>query len=85
MTKLRSVKSNGLKIGTKLAAISIAISLFAVSTVAILSGVSSNEALRREAFERLTAVRELKAQQIESYFSQVRDEITFASSCHKTL
>lgn len=79
MTKLRSVKSNGLKIGTKLAAISIAISLFAVSTVAILSGVSSNEALRREAFERLTAVRELKAQQIESYFSQVRDEITFAS------
>jgi len=69
----------GLKIGTKLAVISILISMVAVSTAAVLAGYSSNLALKRAAFERLTAVRELKAQQIENYFSQVRNEMTFVS------
>ena len=69
----------GLKIGTKLAVISILISMVAVSTAAVLAGYSSNLALKRAAFERLTAVRELKAQQIENYFSQVRNEMSFVS------
>ena len=79
MTKNNNARSHGLKIGTKLAVISILISLFAVSITAILAGYSSNEALKRAAFERLTAVRELKAQQIEDYFSQVRREMAFVS------
>ncbi|MCK0102357.1 response regulator [Pseudohalocynthiibacter sp. F2068] len=68
-----------LKIGTKLAVISILISMIAVCAAAILAGYSSSEALKQAAFERLTAVRELKAQQIEDYFSQVEDELNFIS------
>ena len=45
----------------------------------MLSGYSSTQALKRAAFERLTAVRELKAQQIEHYFSQVEEELKFIS------
>jgi PAS domain S-box-containing protein len=79
MTKERSARSSGLKIGTKLALISILISMAAVSAAAVLAGYSSNEALKRAAFERLTAVRELKAQQIENYFSQVKTDLQFIS------
>jgi len=79
MTVKTNAPSPGLKIGTKLAVISILISMAAVSAAAILAGYSSNEALKRAAFERLTAVRELKAQQIGDYFSRVRNEVTFIS------
>ena len=75
MTTERQTPKLGLTIGTKLAAISIVISMAAVCIAAVLAGYSSNEALKRAAFERLTAVRELKAQQIESYFSQVENEL----------
>ena len=77
MTTERQTPKLGLTIGTKLAAISIVISMAAVCIAAVLAGYSSNEALKRAAFERLTAVRELKAQQIESYFSQVENELNF--------
>lgn len=79
MTENKVAKSRGLGIGTKLAVISIIISMLAVSAASLLSGYSSNGALKRAAFERLTAVRELKAQQIENYFSEVRREIGFVS------
>ena len=79
MTTERQTPKLGLTIGTKLAAISIVISMAAVSIAAILAGYSSNEALKRAAFERLTAVRELKAQQIENYFSQIENELKFAA------
>lgn len=79
MTKDKASRSAGLKIGTKLAAISILISMVAVSAAAILAAYSSNFALKQAAYERLTAVRELKAQQIENYFSQVQKQITFLS------
>ncbi len=79
MTTERQTPRLGLTIGTKLAAISIVISMAAVCIAAVLAGYSSNEALKRAAFERLTAVRELKAQQIEGYFSQVENELRFLS------
>ena len=79
MTENSVAQSRGLGIGTKLAVISIVISMLAVSAASLLSGYSSNEALKRAAFERLTAVRELKAQQIENYFSEVRGEMGFVS------
>ncbi|WP_223427032.1 response regulator [Tateyamaria pelophila] len=79
MTTERQTPKLGLTIGTKLAAISIVISMAAVCIAAVLAGYSSNEALKRAAFERLTAVRELKAQQIESYFSQVENELKFVA------
>jgi PAS domain S-box-containing protein len=77
MTTERPISKMGLTIGTKLAAISIVISMAAACIAAVLAGYSSNEALKRAAFERLTAVRELKAQQVESYFSQVENELKF--------
>ncbi|MGI3187447.1 response regulator [Nioella aestuarii] len=80
MTTERQTPKLGLTIGTKLAAISIVISMAAVCVAAVLAGYSSNEALKRAAFERLTAVRELKAQQIESYFSQVENELRFIAA-----
>ena len=80
MTKNNNARSPGLRIGTKLAVISILISMAAISAASLLSGYSSNEALKRAAFERLTAVRELKAQQIENYFLQVRREMRFVSA-----
>ncbi len=79
MTNERLISKLGLTIGTKLAAISIVISMAAVCIAAVLAGYSSNEALKRAAFERLTAVRELKAQQIENYFSQVENQLKFIS------
>ena len=79
MTENNKARSSGLKIGTKLAIISILISMMAVTASSMLSGYSSTQALKRAAFERLTAVRELKAQQIEHYFSQVEDELKFIS------
>ena len=80
MTTENQKQRFGLTIGTKLAAISIVISMAAVSIAAVLAGYSSNEALKRAAFERLTAVRELKAQQIEDYFSQVENELNFIAA-----
>ncbi|MGH1461859.1 MAG: response regulator [Neptuniibacter sp.] len=79
MTKEDQKPLFGLKIGTKLAGISMIISMFAVCVAAILAGYSSNEALKDAAFERLTAVRELKAQQIEQYFLNVEAELNFIS------
>ena len=79
MTENSVAHSRGLGIGTKLAIISIIISMLAVSAASLLSGYSSNKALKGAAFERLTAVRELKAQQIENYFSEVRREMGFVS------
>ena len=79
MTTERQTPKLGLTIGTKLAAISIIISMAAVSIAAVLAGYSSTEALKRAAFERLTAVRELKAHQIENYFSQVENQLNFIS------
>ncbi|NDR55159.1 response regulator [Aliiruegeria sabulilitoris] len=72
-------KSHGLRIGTKLAVITILISMVAVSLSSLLAGNTSNQALKSAAFERLTAVRELKAQQIEDYFAQIRRQLAFIS------
>lgn len=80
MTTERQTPKFGLTIGTKLASISIVISMAAVCVAAVLAGYSSNEALTRAAYERLTAVRELKAQQIEDYFSQVENELRFIAT-----
>ena len=72
-------QKQGFNIGTKLAAITILLALAAVSISSFISGYTSNAALKSAAFDRLTAVRELKSQQIKAYFSQIEDQLTFLS------
>jgi|GEM_PF-565920 len=68
-----------LKISTKILFVttSMAIAIIIISGVA--SDVITRKATRIEAFNKLTAVREMKAQQIEDYFQQIRNQvITFS-------
>lgn len=76
--------SKGIKIGTKILMVSIPISLAAVLISSIFAGISSKNALEKAAFERLTAVRELKAQQIESYFELLGSQAVSLASNSNT-
>jgi PAS domain S-box-containing protein len=63
----------------------LALAFTAVGAVALLvSGLISYQSARRsleiESFNKLTAVRELKAQQVEAYFTQVRNQVATFSS-----
>src|SRR5687767_6767946 len=44
--------------------------------IGVLSYHSGKDALKQESFNRLTAVREMKATQIEDYFGLIRDQVT---------
>jgi len=52
------------------------ITAFTIGLIAVILGVST---LKEETFRKLTAVRELKAKQIENYFRSVREEIRIYS------
>ena len=54
--------------------------MIAVMLAALISGYSSRTALEKAAFARLTAVRELKAQQIEGYFDLVSNQVATIAS-----
>jgi PAS domain S-box-containing protein len=64
-----------LKIGTKILFVTISISLVAILVTSIVAGLTARNALEHAAFERLTAVRELKAQQIEDYFGLISNQV----------
>lgn len=44
--------------------------------IGVLSYHQGKDALEKESFDRLTAVREMKASQIEDYFTLIRDQVT---------
>ncbi|MEH6834604.1 response regulator [Falsihalocynthiibacter arcticus] len=69
-----------LKIGSKIILITVPITMIAVILAAVISGYSSRTALEKAAFARLTAVRELKAQQIEGYFDLVSNQVAMIAS-----
>ena len=69
-----------LKIGSKIILITVPITMIAVMLAALISGYSSRTALEKAAFARLTAVRELKAQQIEGYFDLVSNQVATIAS-----
>jgi PAS domain S-box-containing protein len=73
------VKSR-LKIGSKIILITVPITMIAVILAAVISGYSSRTALEKAAFARLTAVRELKAQQIEGYFDLISNQVAMIAS-----
>ncbi|NCF27042.1 MAG: response regulator [Gammaproteobacteria bacterium] len=64
-----------LKIGTKILLVTGAIAITVIVTLGVVSDLSTREAMRRDAFNKLTAVREMKAQQIEDYFTLISNQI----------
>ncbi len=65
-----------LKIGTKILIVSASIAVLAIGVTGIISDLATRSALEQEAFNKLTAVREMKAQQIESYFNLISDQLS---------
>lgn len=64
-----------MKIGLKLTLTFVAISLISVSIIGWISYQQGRTGLQQESFNRLTAVREMKASQIEDYFVQIENQI----------
>ncbi|CAG5082716.1 SpoIIE family protein phosphatase [Parvicella tangerina] len=64
-----------MKIGLKLTLTFVAISLISVSIIGWISYQQGKTGLQEESFNRLTAVREMKASQIEDYFVQIENQI----------
>ena len=56
-----------LNVGVKVSIITLPILLAAIAIISFLSIKSSQIALEKESFSKLTAVREMQAQQIENY------------------
>lgn len=70
-----------LNVGVKVSIITLPILLAAIAIISFLSIKSSQIALEKESFSKLTAVREMQAQQIENYFKQIRAQIeTFSEN-----
>ncbi|MFI5205284.1 MAG: hypothetical protein ACHQF2_12370, partial [Flavobacteriales bacterium] len=68
-----------MRIGLKLTIAFFLVALISISVVGIISYQQGKKSLKAESFNRLTAVREMKASQIEDYFKQIRDQlITFS-------
>jgi len=70
-----------IKLGTKVLIGFIISCLTAILLVATISYRIADESLEKEAFNKLTVVREMKSTQIEDYFSLIRDQMeTFSDS-----
>lgn len=67
-------KLNNLKVGTKLLFVFLAIGIVAIGAIGTIGYNTAKNSLEEEAFNKLTAVREMKASQIEAYFQQIRDQ-----------
>jgi PAS domain S-box-containing protein len=66
---------NHLKIGTKILLIITLVSILAISISGYIGYDTAKQSLTEESFNKLTAVRELKANQIEAYFQQISDQV----------
>ena len=64
-----------LDIGTKIIAVMLPCILIIISVTSFFSIKTSQIAIEAEAFNKLVAIRELKAAQIENYFTQIRGQI----------
>jgi PAS domain S-box-containing protein len=64
-----------LKIGTKILIVTVLISITIIGAIGIISDLSTRGAFEYEAFNKLTAVREMKGQQIEEYFDNIAQQI----------
>jgi PAS domain S-box-containing protein len=69
------------KIGTRILLVTVSMAIVILVATGIVQDVSTRAATEQQAFDKLTAVREMKGQQIEDYFLQIRNQIaTFSES-----
>jgi methyl-accepting chemotaxis protein len=64
-----------LKIRTKMLIAFIAVAVLAIGVSGVIGFTTAQNALQQESFNKLTAVREMKANQIEDYFQQIDGQV----------
>ena len=74
-----------LKIRTKIRIAFVFIAIAAVSVIGYLAYSSGKSAHEEEAFKKLTAIREMKAGQIEAYFQLISDQVITLSEDRMTI
>jgi PAS domain S-box-containing protein len=68
-----------LKIGAKILLLTVSLTITVIIISLIVSNYSTHLALEKAAFDKLTAVREMKSQQIEDYFLSIQNQmLTFS-------
>jgi len=68
-----------LKIGVKILIILSSVAIVAVGINGYIGYTAAKTSLEKESFNKLTAIREMKANQIENYFEHIQNEvITFS-------
>ncbi|PCI26309.1 MAG: adenylate/guanylate cyclase domain-containing protein, partial [SAR324 cluster bacterium] len=72
-------------LGVKLFVSFLVIGALPFLAIAISSITQSTDALKQQAFNQLDAVRELKADQVESYFQTIRDQVLTLSENRQTI
>lgn len=75
-------KFSDAKINFKLAVAFFVIAFLSISVIGVLSYFKGKRSLEVESFNRLTAVREMKASQIEDYFKDIENQILTFSEDH---
>jgi signal transduction histidine kinase/DNA-binding response OmpR family regulator len=66
---------NDISLKVKLMGISLVLSLVPMIILGVIVYNHASDALKEEAFNQLTSVRETKGRQIESYFQQIHDQV----------
>jgi len=74
-----------LKIGTKILFVTVGIAITVILAISIVSHITTRQAFEQEAFNKLTAVREMKAQQIEDHFRLISRQIIALSKAQGTI
>ena len=64
-----------MKLRAKIIIAFVFIAIVSVFTIGFVGIATGKKTMENEAFNKLTAIRELKANQIEAYFDQVRNEV----------
>lgn len=75
-------KFNDTRINFKLTVAFFTIAFLSILVIGLLSYFSGKKSLELESFNRLTAVREMKATQIEDYFSDITNQLITFSEDH---
>ena len=74
-----------MKIGLRLTILFFTIAFLSISVIGYLSYHQAKNSLEKESFNRLTAVREMKAAQIEDYFHEIRSQVVTFSENHSVI
>lgn len=74
-----------MKIGLKLTILFFTIAFLSISIIGYLAYDQAKVSLEEESFNRLTAVREMKAAQIEDYFQEIRHQVVTFSENHSVI